>query len=133
MDSFGSIFLWVGTAGCISMLLMGGLIYTMYKRSKRIETVRLAVQSWPSTSGKVLKSSVERNAHQTGVSLEAVVVYQYEVDGKTYQSQNIKAGNQFMVVVASGQEQAIVARYPVGANVTVYYDPNNPAECALEK
>ena len=37
-----------------------------------------------------------------------------------------------MNVRVIGQAQATVARYPIGANVTVYYNPANPTESALE-
>jgi hypothetical protein len=59
------------------------------------------------------------------------VVYRYEVNGKTYQSRTIKAGYQFMNGRVTGETQATVARYPVGASVMVYYDPENPSESAL--
>jgi len=34
---------------------------------------------------------------------------------------------------SAGQAQATVARFPVGATVTVYYNPSNPSESALER
>ena len=33
----------------------------------------------------------------------------------------------------SGAARQTVARYPIGASVTVYYNPSNPAESALER
>ncbi|MBP8164743.1 MAG: DUF3592 domain-containing protein, partial [Anaerolineales bacterium] len=62
-----------------------------------------------------------------------VVVYQYTVDGKPFQCQTIKAGEQYLNVRLMGQVQETVNRYPIGSNVTVYYNPSNPAEAFLEK
>ena len=61
------------------------------------------------------------------------MVYQYEVNGQSYQGQRIKASDKFMSIRISGEAQATVARYPAGSRVTVYYDPNNPSESALER
>jgi hypothetical protein len=38
-----------------------------------------------------------------------------------------------MNIRVTGQAQATAARYPIGATVTVYYNPANPAEAVLEK
>jgi hypothetical protein len=62
-----------------------------------------------------------------------VVVYQYTVNRQLYQSQNIRAGDKFLKLNASWKAQETVDKYPIGKDVTVYYDPNNPAECALER
>lgn len=62
-----------------------------------------------------------------------VVVYQYQVDGKDYQGQTIRAGEQFLSIRVMGSAQDTTARYPIGAQVMVYYNPANPAESALER
>ena len=92
-----------------------------------------AAQTWSSTMGTVLSSSVQTRPTGRSHSTFPVVVYQYEVNGKTYQSQTIKAGDQFMNIRVIGEAQATVARYPIGASVMVYYNPENPAESALER
>ena len=60
-------------------------------------------------------------------------MYQYQVDGKPYVGKVIKAGDQFFSVRLYGEAQKTIARYPVGAQVTVHYNPANPAESALER
>ena len=75
----------------------------------------------------------QRSSSNGGYSNYPVIVYQYEVHGKNYQSQRLKAGEQFFNVNVSWQAQETVNKYPIGKEVTVYYDPNNPAECALER
>ncbi|MBI5825209.1 MAG: DUF3592 domain-containing protein [Chloroflexi bacterium] len=130
--------LFAGIAGAICttvipILIIGGLGYFLYKRNQQSMAYRQSTQTWLDTTGTILMSSVQ--SHRTGRSrsIYPVVVYTYSVHGKSYQSQRIKAGEQFLNVRISGQAQATVNRYPIGTTVTVYYNPSNPAECALEK
>jgi hypothetical protein len=117
----------------IPVLILGGIGYFLYKRNQQSMAYRQAAQSWASTTGAVLMSSVQSRTSGRSHSTYPVVVYQYTVNGNSYQSQTIKAGEQFINVRVLGQAQETVARYPIGATVTVYYNPANPAESALEK
>jgi hypothetical protein len=119
----------------LPILIIGGIGYYLYKRNQQSMAQRQdAQQNWSSTTGTVLMSSVQSSRSSTGgYSTYPVVVYQYEVNGKTHQSQNIRAGDKYLKVNVSWQAQETVNKYPIGAKVTVYYDPNNPAECALER
>lgn len=131
-----SIFLTIAGAACsfiLPILVLGGVGYYIYKRSQQSGAARQSAQSWPSTPGTVLMSSVQWGSGSHSGSSYPVVVYQYSVNGQSYQSQTIKAGEQYLNVRVMGQAQATVARYPIGANVTVYYNPANPAESALER
>jgi len=57
--------------------------------------------------------------------------YEYEVDGRTYQS---KRFNYFGKGYDSTQDaQEIVDRYPVGSIQSAYYNPGNPSEAVLHK
>jgi hypothetical protein len=114
----------------LPLLILGGVGYFIYKRSQQGTAYRQAAQAWRSTTGTILMSSVQ--AVHRGNSYP-VVVYQYEVNGKQYQSQTIKAGEQFLNVRIAGQARETVSRYPIGKTVTVYYNPDNPAESALER
>ena len=95
--------------------------------------VRQAAQGWLSTTGRVLIARVE--VHRTGRSRHEIarVIYSYAVGGQPYQGQQIRAGDKFLRVQMMGEAQQTVARYPLGATVTVYYNPTNPAESALER
>lgn len=135
LTSFGllsGIFVVICT-GTISILVVGGIGYLLYKRNKQSMAYRQSTQTWLSTTGTVLMSSVQSSHTGKSYSTYPVVVYSYVVNGQSYQSQRIKAGEQFLSVRLAGEAQSTVARYPIGASVTVYYDPANPAESALEK
>ena len=120
-------------ATVIPILVIGGIGYFLYKRNQQSIAYRQSTQNWLSTTGTVLMSSVQSKGTGRSHSLYPVVVYVYAVNGQSYQSQRIKAGEQFLNVRVTGQAHATVARYPIGAAVTVYYDPANPAECTLER
>ncbi len=120
-------------ATVIPIVVIGGIGYFLYKRNQQSEAYRQSTQNWVSTTGTVLMSSVQSKHTGRSHTLYPVVVYVYAVNGQSYQSQRIKAGEQFLNIRVSGQAHATVARYPIGATVTVFYDPANPSECALEK
>ena len=63
-----------------------------------------------------------------------MVVYEYEVNGTKYISNRVRVQD------ASGPTMGgalyanpLLKRYPKGATVTVYYNPQNPRESALER
>ena len=105
----------------------------MYRRSQQGKATKEAAQTWPGTMGTVLSSSVQSRRSGNSTSTYPVVIYQYQVSGQTYQGQTIKAGEQFFSVRIMGDAQATVARYPIGAQVMVYYNPADPKESALER
>ena len=138
MEAFSLISILVSVAGGLCAIVVPILIFValgifLYRRSQQSSAARLAVQSWQSVMGTVLASSVQTRHTGRSYSTFPVVVYQYEVNGKTFRSQTIKAGEQFFNVRVMGDAQATAARYPVGAQVMVYYNPANPAESALER
>jgi hypothetical protein len=117
----------------LPLLILGGLGYFLYKRNQQSMAYRQSTQTWQSTTGTVVMSSVQRKHTGKSYSHYPVVVYMYQVNGQQYQSQRIKAGEQFLNVRLSGQAEATVQKYPIGSMVTVYYNPSNPAESVLER
>jgi uncharacterized protein DUF3592 len=138
MEVFSLIPLLLGLAGGICAIILPILLFValgifLYRRGQQRIAVKQAAQTWSSTMGTVVSSSVQTRHTGRSHSTFPVVVYQYEVNGKTYQSQMIKAGEQFMNIRVIGEAQTTVTRYPIGASVKVYYNPENPAESALER
>lgn len=90
-----------------------------------------AVKDWPSVQGKVTGSRVSYNSSYSKTGAVPYVTYVYEVNGKTYKEGHLFPG----IFTVSGETSAkeVVARYPRGAEVTVYYNPKKPAEAYLEK
>jgi hypothetical protein len=94
-----------------------------------------AARAWPATSGRIVTSSVEEKrlpGDRPNVRFAPRVAYEYEVEGRRYQSERIAFRDVFWSLAPQGPA-AQVARYPEGAAVTVYYDPQRPQDAVLER
>lgn len=115
----GSIFL---TALLIDGILLGIIYATRRGVTKAAD--------WSSTMGTVISSTIEWRRRSEGGSVAyPSVQYNYQVMGQVLQGGRIMPGPP---VGGSGAKK-VVARYPVGAQVMVYYDPNNPSDAVLER
>ena len=54
----------------------------------------------------------------------------YPVGGETHESEAIKFGGQ--AAMSRAFAEPLVAKYPIGARVDVYYDPHDPKNAVLE-
>lgn len=89
-----------------------------------------AISQWPSTMGTVIHSYLERrSSSDSGYTNYPVVQYSYQVAGQSYQSTKLAPGPE---VGGSGAGK-VVERYPAGAQVMVFYNPQNHSEAVLER
>jgi hypothetical protein len=91
--------------------------------------------SWPSVEGAIAHSAVllrtRPGADSSNVpTYSPDVAYRYKVAGRDYSSATITLMDYSS---GAGRAQDIVARYPDGAAVSVYYNPADPAESVLER
>ena len=70
-----------------------------------------------------------RSSSEGGYVNYPVVRYSYQVGGQTLQGSRIAPG---MEVGGSGAGK-VISRYPLGAQVMVFYNPQNPSDTVLEK
>ena len=100
-----------------------GVIFFMRRRMA-------TVSQWPSTMGTVSASYLEsRHSSEGGRTNYPVVQYSYQVGGQSYQSSKLAPGPE----VGGTGAGKVVARYPAGVQVMVFYNPQNPAEAVLER
>ena len=118
-----------GLCTIVPFALIGWYIYAQYKKRN---AVIQAAQAWRTTTGRVVLSRVEVHGGET-TSVVPVVQYAYDVNGRTYQSSQIRAGDSIMRISTSENAYATVDRYPTGAIVQIYYNPDNPQDSALER
>ncbi|MDD5544005.1 MAG: DUF3592 domain-containing protein [Acidobacteriia bacterium] len=108
----------------VGLLLCAGW-YFLKKKSQ-------AAMQWPSAQGRVIASDVNRYRGSDGEwAEEARVVYEYVVGGNSLRGNRITFGN-----AASGNRAAArktAERYPAGAAVSVFYDPQKPGSAVLER
>src|SRR5215471_4892700 len=120
-------YFWIG----LIFLPMVALI-VLAAANKLFELYR--AQSWSQTTGKVVRSGMETRRHRFAGEPERVenvpaVEYEFMALGSKVRGSRIGIGDD------SGGEnaEATLARYPVGTAVTVYYDPQDPTHCVLER
>ena len=87
-------------------------------------------KDWPTTTGTVITSYVDSYVDDGDLMYEAEVVYNYTVGRTEYSSSRVI----FFDYSSSSPNHAttICEKYPPGAIVPVYYNPNNPASAVLE-
>ncbi|MDQ2692644.1 MAG: DUF3592 domain-containing protein [Chloroflexota bacterium] len=111
-----------GSLVVVDAIFLGIILFTRRKVTK--------ASTWLSTLGTVTESRIQmRSNSEGGRTSYPLVRYTYQVMERSYQSQKVVPG---MDVGGSGA-QKVVARYPVGAQVMVYYNPEDPSEALLER
>ncbi|HNQ93037.1 MAG TPA: DUF3592 domain-containing protein [Anaerolineales bacterium] len=115
----------VGILGCVFVILNVVFLAIIFFTQRKMN----AVQSWSSAMGTVMASYLERRSSSDGSTNYPVVQYSYQVGGQAYQGAKIAPG---MEVGGTGAGR-VVEKYPQGAQVMVFYDPNNPSDAVLEK
>jgi hypothetical protein len=99
-----------------------------------------AAREWPSTSGKVVVSKAEvrkvkvidgdrEEGHRFEERNFADIVYEYSVAGRKLRNNRVSIGED----LGNFQVAETIAKYPVGAVVTVYYNPRHPDQAVLER
>ncbi len=120
----------------VGILILVALVWVAKRvqlKSQQASAVLQSSQSWPSTTGTIVKSRVEVRGGSTTTSVDAKIVYEYEVGGRQYQGEQIRVDDRHRVIQVGGQAYEMIDRYPMGASVTVYYNPDDPAEAGLER
>lgn len=94
-------------------------------------------QTWSQVPGEITVSrGIEVGKSKQGSPLLVLELeYRYEVAGKEYRSRRFypdqvvpKSGR----IHFGGSEQSALYRYPEGARITVFHDPEDPAEALVE-
>lgn len=103
-------------------ILLGIIFYARMSAAK--------AKDWATTTGTVVFSTLEARRGSKGSTVYyPVVQYQYRAHAQQYESRKIMPGMDW----GGSGAPAIVAKYPTGSTVTVYYNPENPAEALLER
>jgi hypothetical protein len=89
--------------------------------------------TWASVAGRITRSRrAESELRGIGdpYSVRPIdIEFEYVVDGVQYAGGRVSLAER----IAESNVDALLARYPVGARVTVHYDPKDPADSVLER
>jgi hypothetical protein len=90
-----------------------------------------ASRDWPSVPGVITRSAVATKRSDGKTMYSSDVVYRYQVEGRELTCNSVFFGGN----TSSSNSAAaynVTGRYPEGAEVDVYYEPENPANAVLE-
>lgn len=85
--------------------------------------------SWKKTKGTITVSEWTKSRYGTGrrrrTSWGAWIVYKYTLDGREFECSQVE-------LPRTGRPRSWLQRYPQGSQVTVYYQPDDPANAVLQ-
>ncbi|MEY2562363.1 MAG: hypothetical protein QOH88_556 [Verrucomicrobiota bacterium] len=97
--------------------------FALWKAWTEIQKAKASI-AWPMVSGTILSSEPAKVMFRR----QPRVTYLYSVNGTALTSHRIS----FAAGYPPRETDAILSRYPVGKEVTVAYQPDNPAEATIE-
>ncbi len=123
----------------VYLMLLGPLLLVLGAAAYKSLQVR-AAREWPEAAGKVVVSEAEvretrvidsdrEEGYRTEQRNYANIVYEYSVAGQKLRNNRVSIGEDR----GNFQVAETIAKYPVGAIVTVYYNPLHPKEAVLER
>lgn len=110
------------------LLLLGAGAFEVYGN---------AGTDWETAEGTVLSGEVEHRFNPFGKAREMneywpIVRYEFRVLGERYEGDRTHAGFDADFYYVRDFAEATLQEYPVGSEVQVYYDPNDPSVSALQ-
>ena len=117
-------------------LICFGLVVVMFFFAAR-RTAKQAA-TWPSVRGKIVKSGVEEYEERYDdegrtrwrTAYRPAIEFVYAVNGRELHGNQIKLGT--TISAGKGYAEKVAAKYAVGSDVDVHYDPKQPTTAAPE-
>lgn len=114
---FGLI--WTGIVGTFDVIIIYGAVR------------QVQAESYVTTTGTVTRSEVVNERDSEGdLMYRAEIAYRYTVDSRSYSSERYRYGG-FTSSSDSSQARRIVGEHPAGAEVAVYYNPQDHSDSVL--
>jgi hypothetical protein len=121
----------------IAMIVMGP--FGIYKGVHDAIRFFSQVKGWPTTPGVITVSNLSFHTQADDMTAGkmssnlyySTVKFKFNVDGKEYESDKITWGAEFR----SNDQRLIekeIADYPLGKQITVHYNPENPSDCIVK-
>jgi hypothetical protein len=111
------------------LVIVGIIVFVIQQRSAAKQKASL---TWPTCDGQVTRANIESGRDNEGRwTYSAHIAYAYAVNGQNHNANRVAWGGR----ASSGnvrEAEAMIARYPVGSAVKVYYNPGKPGEAVLD-
>jgi hypothetical protein len=91
-----------------------------------------ASESWPNAPGVITSSDIDQSIDDGKTMYAAVINYEFTVENKPY------VGNKISLTSGNSRTSSLrevkkdLQKYPVGKEITVYYDPELPNNAVLQ-
>ena len=114
-----------GIFAFVAVIILGIAVY-MRRRAQ-------ASKQWPMVLGQVVSSMITSStSSEGGTTYSPDIRYAYDIGGQAYSSNRVAFGG-FTSTSNPRDAQKHTDRYPAGAVVQVYYNPNKPQDATLER
>jgi hypothetical protein len=114
-------------------LLFAWAAYALYAKARRNHRTAELFVSAPSVAGRVIESRIEaRNANSEDSSFIPRVRYAYRVGHTDFENDVLRIGLRDFGYAFEPQATAHLAKYPLGGDVIVFYQKDNPGFSTLE-
>lgn len=104
-------------------LIIGGVGLYRYNLGKKSA-------AWPAVKGKMTYARAVPTTVNKKQEYRLSVKYRYTVDGKFYIGERVTASDNYQKTRSSAND--VLKKYPVGGEVSVYYNPANPGSSVLK-
>ena len=121
--------LYTQIAALVCLLISAGFLYDMLRVRRAME----ASKAWVKVEGDIVRSEAKIPPSHTSddqSDVDPVVLYRYRVGDQIHQGGRVKFGGQ--PSLSRAMAETLVAKYPPGVRVDVYYDPLDPNSAVLE-
>jgi hypothetical protein len=115
----------------VGLLLLALAALTYFFRRRSAARQRVSTK-WPTCEGTVTSASVYHWQHRTLELYIPRVHYAYDVGGEDHTGKRLAWGQNPFGSTKEEDAEDIIARYPVGSKVLVYYNPRKTSESVLE-
>lgn len=134
-------FFLIAVCGVAIFALIGFLVWYSHSDDRIIDS-----QDWPSTTGVVVLTDIKigkrefdagwGGGSQTETRYVPALQYVYHVGSQEYTAENITVDSSWSLESFDTQSKAnayLEQNYPIGTEVVVYYNPNDPQDAFLFK
>lgn len=112
------------------ILVLAGVSILFFSTQQWI--LAYASLNWQTAQGEIVVSEAIACTKKRQHRHQARIIYEYSVNGVLYSSENITYSTDVSTETCRDAEEEVMAQYPLGKSVLVYYNPENPENSVLQ-